>query len=233
MFDDFAAAAAYLSEHNVRIVDLKYCNLWGRWRHVTLSVAEFTPSLMTSGVGFSGRNAGLGENSGDLVLIPDLSTGFIDPFWDGPVVSFICNLVNPLNGEATPYDPRQVARRAEAYLHTSRLASHSLWGPEFEFYVFSAVSFENNANTASYRFDSPEANWPSSSVKPGIPLPVDGGYHAIPPADQLYHLRASMTARLEEIGIPVKYHHHETGGPGQNEIEIPMLPLLRPPMQSC
>jgi glutamine synthetase len=29
------------------------------------------------------------------------------------------------------------------------------------------------------------------------------------------------------MGIPVKYHHHETGGPGQNEIEIPMLPLLK------
>jgi glutamine synthetase len=36
-----------------------------------------------------------------------------------------------------------------------------------------------------------------------------------------------MGAHLEDMGVPVKYHHHESGVPGQNEIEIPMLPLLR------
>ena len=35
-----------------------------------------------------------------------------------------------------------------------------------------------------------------------------------------------MVNLLEEIGIPVKYHHHETRGPGQSEIEIPMMGLL-------
>jgi glutamine synthetase len=28
------------------------------------------------------------------------------------------------------------------------------------------------------------------------------------------------------MGVPVKYHHHEVGGPGQSEIETPMQPLV-------
>ena len=28
------------------------------------------------------------------------------------------------------------------------------------------------------------------------------------------------------MGVPVKYHHHEVGGPGQCEIETPLMGLL-------
>ena len=31
---------------------------------------------------------------------------------------------------------------------------------------------------------------------------------------------------LQAMGVEVKYHHHEVGGPGQCEIEIPLLPPL-------
>jgi glutamine synthetase len=54
---------------------------------------------------------------------------------------------------------------------------------------------------------------------------MHGGYHAIPPNDQLYNLRSEITQGLLSIGIPVKYHHHEVGGPGQCEIETPLMPL--------
>lgn len=37
--------------------------------------------------------------------------------------------------------------------------------------------------------------------------------------DGASHLRSEATQILEQIGIPVRYHHHEAGGPGQCEIE--------------
>ena len=35
-----------------------------------------------------------------------------------------------------------------------------------------------------------------------------------------------MTLHLEAMGVPVKYHHHEVGGPGQSEIETAMMGLM-------
>jgi len=56
-------------------------------------------------------------------------------------------------------------------------------------------------------------------------MPIKGGYHALPPADRLHNLRTEMVAAIEQAGIPVRYHHHEGGGPGQCEIEVLMAPL--------
>jgi glutamine synthetase len=227
MFKDFAAAAAFVREHNVRMVDLKFSDLWGRWHHVTISASEFTPRLMEGGVGFDGSSVGLKSiKSGDMALIPDLTTGFLDPFWEVPTLSFICNTVEADTKALFPNDPREIVRRAEKYLQSTGVASHSRWGPEFEFYIFTKVSIENDVNVASYRVDSIEANWNSSQAGHGHYIPLHGGYHAIPPNDQLFRLRTRMVTFLEEIGIPVKYHHHEVGGPGQSEIETPLMGML-------
>lgn len=227
MFQDFSAAAAFVRERGIRMIDLKFSDLWGRWHHVTLSASEFTPGLMASGVGFDGSSVGLRSvKSGDMALIPDLATGAVDPFWEAPTLSFICSVVDAT--AKTPYfrDPRVIACRAEAYMRDSGIADVSYWGPEFEFYVFDSVAFENRVNMASYRVDSVEADWHSAEGGHGHYVPLHGGYHAIPPKDQLFNLRTRITTMLEGMGVPVKYHHHEVGGPGQCEIETPLMGLL-------
>ena len=94
MFKNFDVAAAFVRESNIRMIDLKFSDLWGRWHHVTLSASEFTPNLMTAGIGFDGSSVGLRSvKSGDMVLIPDLATGVLDPFWEVPTLSFICSVV--------------------------------------------------------------------------------------------------------------------------------------------
>jgi len=228
MFRNFTDATAFIREHQVRMVDLKFSDLWGRWHHVTISTSEFTPALMVEGVGFDGSSVGFKSiKSGDMSLIPDLRTGFLDPFWEVPTLSFICRVLEPDTKQLFKNDPRDIAIRAEKYLMDCGIAAESKWGPEYEFYIFNNVQMENGVNVASYRVDSIEANWNSSQAAGhGHYIPLHGGYHAIPPRDQLFGLRTRMVTILEEIGIPVKYHHHEVGGPGQSEIETPLMGLL-------
>ena len=227
MFKDFSAAAAFAREHSIKMIDLKFSDLWGRWHHVTVPNSEFTIGLMNAGVGFDGSSVGLKSvKSGDMVLVPDLSTGFIDPFWEVPTLSFICNTLEADTKELFAQDPREIIRRAELFMRETKIADKSVWGPEFEFYVFNSVSFENKMNMSSYRVDSIEANWNSSQAGLGYHIPLHGGYHAIPPKDQLFQLRTRMVTNLENIGVPIKYHHHEVGGPGQCEIETPLMELL-------
>ncbi len=228
MFSTFEEAAIFVEQRSIAMIDLKFCDLWGRWHHVTLPAGQFTPRLMEKGVGFDGSSVGFKTvSAGDMVLVPDLSTGFVDPFWEAPTLSFICTTLEADTREIFPYDPRNIALRAEAHLRETGIAERSLWGPEFEFYVFDGVSYQNGMNVAAYRVDSAEADWNSQELGSGFTIPRHGGYHAIPPHDRLYNLRSRVSLHLEAMGIEVKYHHHEVGGPGQCEIEIPLLPLLK------
>jgi glutamine synthetase len=212
----------------VQMVDLKFADLWGRWRHLTIPRGQFTPALLEAGVGFDGSAVGLKSvKAGDMVLVPDLSTGFADPFWDVPALSFICTTLEADTKEVFPNDPRNIASRAEDYMVESGIADRSQWGPEFEFYVFDSVAYENGMNRAGYSVESGEAAWRSGAGGHGHYIPLHGGYHAIPPKDTLYNLRTAMSLHLQAMGVPVKYHHHEVGGPGQCEIETPLVSLLK------
>jgi len=142
-------------------------------------------------------------------------------------LSFLCNTVEADTKSDFVRDPRQIAKRAEKFMISSGIADQSIWGPEFEFYVFSGAYFTNTINSASYRFEADEASWNNTEGGQGNYIPNHGGYHAIPPKDKLSDLRTEIVLALEEANIPVKYHHHEVGGPGQCEIETPLLGMLK------
>ncbi len=227
-FESLDAAIAYIQRNAIEMVDLKFCDLWGRWHHVTIPAIQFNARVMEEGVGFDGSSVGFKSvSAGDMVLVPDLQTGFLDPFWEAPTLSFICRTHEADTRELFPYDPRNILIRAEEYLRSTGLGDTVYWGPEFEFYVFDKVAYENRMHTASYRVESSEADWQSQSMGCGYTIPRHGGYHAIPPQDRLYNLRSQISLHLMKMGVEVKYHHHEVGGPGQCEIETPMLPTLK------
>ncbi len=227
MFTNFDQAAAFLRDRRVAMVDLKYCDLWGRWHHVTLPTPRFVPALLERGVGFDGSSVGFKPvGAGDLVLMPDLATGFPDPFCEATTLSFLCSVLEADTRRPFPDDPRTLLGRAEAYLGATGIADRSLWGPEFEFYLFDGVAYENGMHVASYRVASAEGDWTSRELGSGYTVPRHGGYHAIPPQDRLHTARTRIALHLAEVGVEVKYHHHEVGGPGQCEIETPLLPAL-------
>jgi glutamine synthetase len=46
----------------------------------------------------------------------------------------------------------------------------------------------------------------------------------IPPKDdQLNNVRSEVATKVSDLGVVVKYHHHEVGGSGQCESETPMI----------
>jgi glutamine synthetase len=62
---------------------------------------------LSEGVGFDGSSVGFKSvHSGDMVLIPDLDAGFLDPFWAQPTLSFICNTFEADTKKRFDGDPR-------------------------------------------------------------------------------------------------------------------------------
>ncbi len=112
MFADLDQAIAYIQDNGIRMVDLKFCDLWGRWRHLTVPVSQFSSELMQDGVGFDGSSVGLKSvKAGDMVTVPDLSTGFVDPFWEVPTLSFIGYTLEADTKRIFFRDPRNIAQR--------------------------------------------------------------------------------------------------------------------------
>lgn len=227
MFQQYDDIHRFIGKHDVRMVDLKFVDLWGRWHHVTVPADQFTEDVFEHGIGFDGSAVGFRSiQSGDMALKIDPATGVIDPFWDVTTLSFICTSVEADTREPNPHDPRTIAQRAEAFLRSSGVGEESRWGPEFEFYVFDEAHWDSGVNRSSYRVESSEAEWSASHGGVGHVIPLHGGYHAIAPTDRLYNLRSEISLHLSAMRVPVKYHHHEVGGPGQVELETPLMGMI-------
>jgi glutamine synthetase len=216
--DHFGKVKELLERESVRFVDLRACDLLGRWRHVTIPAAQFTEEAVERGVGFDGSNYGFaGVEQSDMVLIPDLGTARIDPLAGEPMLSLICDLYEADAGrEPLRFDPRGTAKRAGSYLRGTGLADELRVAPEFEFYLFK----ESRVACSGRRIEL--------CLEPCTEGGEDGtsAYHAMPPRDGLLELRNEISAHLEAQRLSVKYHHHEVGSAGQAEIELNFMGLV-------
>jgi glutamine synthetase len=198
-----------IKKNNIEIIDLKCIDLTGRLHHVSLPVYNnILNDLMNDGVGFDGSSYGfLKVENSDMILVPDLDTAVIDPFREAPTLSFYSNIF--LTDDArTPFnqDGRHLARMAEKVLKEYTGADVSLWGPEFEFYIFSKVKYDTRTSASYYEVEHAEEFYKNA-------------YHAANPFDVYDDFRDKACSLLKQFGIKVKYHHHESGERGQQEIE--------------
>jgi glutamine synthetase len=193
----------------IEIIDLKCIDLTGYLHHISLPVRPGVLStLMRVGVGFDGSSYGFRkvENS-DMILVPDLDTAVIDPFRAAPTLSFYTH-IHLTDDQRTPFaqDGRTIARRTERLMQETIGTDASWWGPEFEFYIFSKVRFDTRTSSSFYEVEHAEEFFKNA-------------YHAANPFDVYDDFRDDASRLLRQFGIEVKYHHHETGERGQQEIE--------------
>jgi glutamine synthetase len=135
-----------------------------------------------------------------------------------------------LTGEAYSRDPRNIARKAQAYLKSTGIGDTAYFAPEAEFYVFDDVRFETKQNTGFYSIDSVAGAWNTGRVEEGgnrgYKVKYKGGYFPVPPYDHFADLRAEMSKELEDAGLVVERQHHEVGTAGQAEINFRFDELL-------
>ncbi len=206
----------FQDEKEIEFIDLKVSDLNGRLHHLTLPYSEKTmATLMKNGVGFDGSSYGFKrvENS-DMIMKPDLNTALLDPFREAGTISFFTRVFNT-DTNNTPYqfDLRNMAENAEKLLKKYKIADYTMWGPEFEFYILSGVEFKSSDKESFFRIESEEGFGTN-------------GYHIANPLDVYDDFRDEASRRLIKAGVEVKYHHHEVGNLGQQEIETYFDSLL-------
>ncbi len=212
-----------VKEHDLKIVDVKFTDLFGQWHHFSMPIEAFSPELaFEEGMGFDGssiRGFQSIENS-DMILLADPDTAIVDPVADMPTLSLTCNVFDPLTREPFSRDPRYVAQKAVDYLKSSGIADTAYFGPEAEFFIFDQIMYSAGEYSSAYQIDSVEGPWNNGIFGFGHSIPHKRGYFPVPPVDTLQELRSQMVRTMIDAGIEVEVHHHEVGTAGQCEIDM-------------
>ncbi len=223
-------------DEGVEAIDFRFCDLVGQQQHYSMPTHRLTVEAIEDGYGFDGSSVRgfKAINESDMLLVPDPNTAWIDPFFAAKTLNVVCDINDPVTGEAYNRDPRGVARRVGQYLSSTGIADTAYIGPEAEFFVFDAVQVSNRPDEQHFKIWSDEGAWATGYVedpngqmnqqyKPGF----KGGYFPVPPVDHYQDLRGEMVRHIENAGIEVELHHHEVGTAGQAEIDVRFDTLLR------
>jgi glutamine synthetase, type I len=225
----------YAADQGAKFVSVRFTDLPGAWHHLTYPIEQLTEDSFEDGFGFdaSSLRGWAAINESDMLLIPDPSRCWVDPFAEETTICLIANVVDPITKEGYGMDPRSVAVRAENYLKFTGIADTVYVGPEAEFFVFDEVSFHNEQHSAGYTIVSEEGHWNSGRMggTDGVPnmgyhIRPKEGYVPVAPLDSLVDLRNAISLILSEVGIHVECHHHEVATAGQCEIDFKFSNLL-------
>jgi glutamine synthetase len=214
----------YVKDEGVEMVDVRFCDLPGVMQHFTVPVSSFGQPVFDDGLAFDGSSIRGFQaiHESDMSLFPDPTTAYVDPFRTAKtlVVNFFIH--DPITGEAYSRDPRNIARKAQAYLKSTGIGDTAFFAPEAEFYVFDDVRFETKAQTGFYSIDSVAGAWNTGREEErgnlGYKVKYKGGYFPVAPTDHFGELRDEIVIEMEKAGLVVERAHHEVGTAGQAEI---------------
>ena len=222
-----------IKEESIQFIDFKFQDFPGTWQHFTIPSHNVGVEIFEEGLGFDGSSirGWRAINESDMLVLPDATSAFIDPFLKQPTISLTCSILDPITLQPYTRDPRNVAGKCEDYVKSTGIADTIHFGPEAEFFVFDNVRFGQGAHYAVYEVDSEEGIWNSDSNGGGPNLGHrprhKEGYFPVPPMDSHQDIRSQMVATLLKVGVEVEAHHHEVSTGGQCEIDMRYTSLLR------
>jgi glutamine synthetase len=222
----------FISGKGIKFVDLKFMDLPGQWQHFTVPVSQLKEESFEDGFGFDGSSirGWKAINESDMLIVPDPGTLLLDPFFEIPTLSLICDVVEPATKEKYSRCPRNIAQKAADYLVSTGIADTAYFGPEAEFFIFDDVRFDSKPNGSFYFVDSIEGKWNSGrdeNPNLGYKPRYKEGYFPVPPTDSLMNLRNEMVTNLINAGIDVEAQHHEVASGGQCEIDLRFEPTVK------
>lgn len=221
-----------IERDGVKLLDLRFTDLAGRWRHTTIDAASVDAELLEQGLMIDGSAVpGWRDVSeSDLLVRPDLDSAFLDPFSAQPTMVLFCDAAEPATGIGYERDPRSAATRAVAWLAGHAQADRLVLGCELSFFLFDDVRIEIGPMGASYRLGGSESRTAGGQAfQPGNPghRPWPGSAQlALPPTDHMADIRGEIASILGTLGFTRLQHDHGAAGL-QNRLAFAPADLVR------
>ncbi len=213
----------FSKNQEARQIDLRFTDLPGLSQHVSYPISQLTESAFEEGYGIDGSSirGWAAINESDMLLVPDSTTAFMDPFGEMRTLVMTADVIDPITHQHYERDPRWIAKKAEMYLKNTGNADAAYFGAEAEFFIFDNVRFDQNAHSGFYYVDAEEGRWNSGREKDnlGYRPRYKEGYFPVPPTDHYQDLRSEMVQTMIDCGLNIECHHHEVATGGQCEID--------------
>lgn len=223
---------ALCRQNEIQAVDLRFMDFPGTQKHFTIPAQALTEKTFEDGLTFDGSSIRGWQaiNESDMLVIPQSQTAMVDPFMKS-TLSMTCDIQDPITRKDYARDPRNVARKAEAYMKSTGIADVAQFGLEPEFFVFDDVRFDQNEHEGYYHIDSIEGEWnrgrATTDGNRGHRIRRREGYFPMPPGDTLQDLRTEIMLIAARCGVDVIGQHHEVATGGQCEVDLNYAPLVK------
>ena len=225
---------AFIKHNEIKFMDLKFVDLFGMLHHLTIPSNKVDTGFFEKGMGFDGSSIRGFQaiHESDMILRPDPTTLFEDPFFEEKTVSLFCDIIDPNGFKLYAKDPRGIARKTEQLMISQGVADTAMFGPELEFFIFDEVRFDQSVQHGYYFLNSESAFWNTGSDDKGAGnvghrSSQKRAYLAAPPNDKYSDLRSKLSLIMEHVGMDPELHHHEVAAAGQCEIGFKFGPLLK------
>ncbi len=216
-------ALEFAKKNDVRQMDLRFTDLPGLSQHISYPINMLEESSFEDGFGIDGSSirGWAAINESDMLIIPDPSSAFLDPFAETRTLVMLGDIVDPITRQHYDRDPRWISKKAELHLKNSGVADTAYFGAEAEFFIFDNIRFDTNQHSSFYFIDAEEGRWNSGREHNnlGYRPRYKEGYFPVPPTDHYQDLRSEMVATMLECGLSIECHHHEVATGGQCEID--------------
>lgn len=205
---------ARFETEQIKMLDLRFSDLAGRWRHITIEARDVSPETLDKGILIDGSAvAGWRDVAeSDLLLKPDLGSGWVDPFSAQSTFVLVGEAADPSTDMAYERDPRAVTTRVLERLqgHAAKLSVNA--SVELGYFVFDDVRIERDAMRSSYQLSSSEARTSSPNISiasaSGHRPPPGAAHLALAPADHHSDIRNEIVSTLSDLGLPELRHEH-------------------------
>ncbi len=216
-------ALEFAKKNDVRQIDLRFTDLPGLSQHISYPINMLEESSFEDGFGIDGSSirGWAAINESDMLIIPDPTSAFLDPFAETRTLVMVGDILDPITRQHYDRDPRWIAKKAELHLKNSGIADTAYFGAEAEFFIFDNIRFDQNQHSGFYFIDAEEGRWNSGreTNNLGYRPRYKEGYFPVPPTDHYQDLRSEMVATMLECGLSIECHHHEVATGGQCEID--------------
>src|ERR1700716_3671636 len=193
----------FAKKKEARQLDLRFTDLPGLSQHVSYPISQLTADSFEEGFGIDGSSirGWAAINESDMLLIPDASTAFTDPFGEIRTLVMASDVIDPITRQHYERDPRWIARKAEMYLKNSGLADTAYFGAEAEFFIFDNIRFDQNQHSGFYFIDAEEGRWNSGRENDnlGYRPRYKEGYFPVPPTDHYQDLRGEIDQKFDTL----------------------------------